>query len=169
MFLSEPQVFPSVNRENSRVCCRGKKTVKVKCLAESPEHGKHSKPVNSSACIRVGQCFSTLFFFFITDHLQSLLRYFFLIALPQDIICLFIFGCTGSSLLCAGFLWLWQVGATLVAIYRLLIAVASFAAEHGLRCRCFSNAAPGLRCPVEHGIFTDHRLSPRLLYWEVNS
>ena len=25
----------------------------------------------------------------------------------------FIFGCAGSSLLCVGFLWLWQVGATL--------------------------------------------------------
>ena len=37
--------------------------------------------------------------FFITGHLRSLLRYFFLIALPHDIIDLFIFGCTGSSLL----------------------------------------------------------------------
>ena len=26
---------------------------------------------------------------------------------------LFIYGCVGSSFLCEGFLWLWQVGATL--------------------------------------------------------
>ena len=36
----------------------------------------------------------------------------------------FIFGCTGSSLLCVGF--------SLVAVCRLLIAVASPAAEHRL-------------------------------------
>ena len=29
------------------------------------------------------------------------------------VFCLFVFGCVGSSLLCAGFLQLWRVGATL--------------------------------------------------------
>ena len=29
---------------------------------------------------------------------------------------LFVYGCTGSLLLCAGFLWLWQVEATLCCI-----------------------------------------------------
>ena len=37
----------------------------------------------------------------------------------------FFFGCVGSSLLCAGFLWLWQAGATLRSVRGLLIAVAS--------------------------------------------
>ena len=40
------------------------------------------------------------------------------------ILFIFIFGCVGSALLRAGFL--------LVAVRRLLIAVASFVAEHGL-------------------------------------
>ena len=47
---------------------------------------------------------------------------------------LFIFGPTGSSLLCKG--WLKPAGAGLVswlvAVCRLLIAVTSLAAEHGL-------------------------------------
>ena len=34
----------------------------------------------------------------------------------------FIFGCAGSSLLCMGFLYLQQAGATLVAVHRLLIS-----------------------------------------------
>ena len=45
---------------------------------------------------------------------------------------LFIFGCIGSSLLCTGFLQLWRAGATLRAVRRLLTAVASLVAEHGL-------------------------------------
>ena len=36
-----------------------------------------------------------------------------------------IFGCAGSSLLCAGFLQLWGVGATLVAVCELLTVVTS--------------------------------------------
>ena len=43
---------------------------------------------------------------------------------------LFIFGCVGSSLLRAGFLWLQQAGV--VAVCGLLTAVASLVAEHGL-------------------------------------
>ena len=33
---------------------------------------------------------------------------------------------------CMGFLWLWQAGATLVAVLGLLIVVASLVSEHGL-------------------------------------
>ena len=36
---------------------------------------------------------------------------------------LFIFGCTGSSLLCAGFLWLWRLGPLFIARHRRLTAV----------------------------------------------
>ena len=45
---------------------------------------------------------------------------------------LFIFGCTGPSVLCGGFLSLWQMWAHLVAVPGLLIAVASLVAEDGL-------------------------------------
>ena len=55
-------IFPLCNRENSSVCCRGNKTVKVKCLAESAEHGKLSQPVISSACIRGGSVSQSTFF-----------------------------------------------------------------------------------------------------------
>ena len=42
------------------------------------------------------------------------------------------FDFAGSSLLLAGFLWLWQAGITLVALYERLIVVASLVADHGL-------------------------------------
>ena len=47
---------------------------------------------------------------------------------------LFIYDCVGSSLLPAGFLWLWlrKLGLLLVAECGLLTAMASFVAEHGL-------------------------------------
>ena len=41
-------------------------------------------------------------------------------------------GCTGSSLLHAGFLQLWRVGAALPAVPGLLVAAASLAVEHRL-------------------------------------
>ena len=41
-----------------------------------------------------------------TFHLSFLILYYLFI-------CLFVFGCVGSLLLCAGFLWLWRAGATL--------------------------------------------------------
>ena len=43
----------------------------------------------------------------------AVLTFFFFFFLIYLFIYLFIFGCVGSSLLCEGFLWLWQVGATL--------------------------------------------------------
>ena len=47
---------------------------------------------------------------------------------------LFIYDCVGSSLLRAGFLWLWlrKLGLLLVAECGLLTAMASFVAEHRL-------------------------------------
>ena len=45
---------------------------------------------------------------------------------------LFIFGCVGSSLLRAGFLSCDEQGLLFVAVCRLLVAVASLVAEHGL-------------------------------------
>ena len=62
----------------------------------------------------------------------SLTFIFILFYFSNKFIDLFIFGCIGSSLLCTGFLQLWQAGATLCAVRGLLIAVASLVAEHGL-------------------------------------
>ena len=45
---------------------------------------------------------------------------------------LFIYGCVGSLLLHAGFLYLQRVGLLFVAVLGLLIVVAPLVAEHGL-------------------------------------
>ena len=70
----------------------------------------------SSGCFRVTILFPRGFFFFFFNFY------------------LFIFGPTGSSLLCKG--WLRPAGAGLVcglvAVCRLLVAVTSFVAEHTL-------------------------------------
>ena len=52
---------------------------------------------------------------------QSLYSFFFFLNL-------FIFGCTGSSLLRTGFLW-WRAGLLFLAVCGLLVSVASLAAE----------------------------------------
>ena len=41
----------------------------------------------------------------------------------------FIYGCTGSSLLCVGFSLVWRAGVTLIVVCGLLIAVASLFME----------------------------------------
>ena len=43
-----------------------------------------------------------------------------------------IYGCTGSLVLCLGFLQLWRAGAALVVVLGLLIAVVSLVAEQAL-------------------------------------
>ena len=48
------------------------------------------------------------------------------------LIYLFIFGCVGSSLLCAGLLQLQRAGLLFVAVHRPLIVVASLVVEHRL-------------------------------------
>ena len=52
---------------------------------------------------------------------------------PAIYFILFMFGCVGSSLLCAGFLQSRRAVASLVAVRRPLIVVASPVAEHGLK------------------------------------
>ena len=47
---------------------------------------------------------------------------------------LFIFGCTGSTLLHAGFLWWWRAGAPLSCGGQALEHTGSAAAVHGLSC-----------------------------------
>ena len=66
---------------------------------------------------------------------------------------IYFFGGTGSLLLRAGFLSLRQ-GGYCVAVLRLLIAVASLVAEHGLQGARASGVVPrGLGCSVPCGIF----------------
>ena len=51
--------------------------------------------------------------------------------IKKNFMYLSLFVCTGSSLLLAGFLWLWaSAGCSLVAVLGLLIAMASFVVEH---------------------------------------
>ena len=81
---------------------------------------------------------------------------------------LFIFGCTGSSLL---------QGFSLVGVRGLPAVVACLAVEHGLRARWLqqlqhSDSAVvlhGLGCSAACGIFPDRGLNPCPLRWQVYS
>ena len=68
--------------------------------------------------------------------------------------CLFTFGCAGFSL---------------VVVRRLLIAVASLVAEHGLGCLGSAVAAWGLSCPLACGIFPDQGSNPCPKHWQAYS
>ena len=75
-------------------------------------------------------------------HLEPICGYFFVFGCRISFfgrfqhlkqIYLFVFECTGSSLLCAGFfLQLQRAGLLFVAVCGLLIAVASLVVEHGI-------------------------------------
>ena len=66
---------------------------------------------------------------------------------------LFIYGCTGTLLLRAGFLELWQVGAALHCSAWASHCGASLVAEHGLESSSSVAATPGLSCSVACGLF----------------
>ena len=81
------------------------------------------------------------------------------------------FGCTGSLLLCVGFLWLWQAGFSLwwplVAERGLWVMRASVVVVHGLSCSAasgiFLNQGLNL-CPLHRQADSqplDHQRSPR--------
>ena len=68
------------------------------------------------------------------------------------------------------FLWLWQVGAALVAAHGLLIAVASLVAERGLEGAWASVVvAHRLSCSEARGISLDRGLNPCVLHWQADS
>ena len=69
---------------------------------------------------------------------------------------LFIFGCARSSLLSAGFLWLWQAG--------LLQSLCM-----GFLLSAFLVIMRGLSCPMACEIFLDQGLNPCSLHQQVNS
>ena len=64
------------------------------------------------------------------------------------------------------FLWLWRVGATLVAAHGLLIAVASLVAEHGLEGAWASVVvAHRLSCSEARGISLDREIWGTMCIW----
>ena len=73
---------------------------------------------------------------------------------------LFVFGCTGSSLL--------LVGYSLVVVHR-LIYVISPVAEHGLQSLGSRVVACGLSYPTACGVFLDQGSNPCLLHWQMDS
>ena len=91
--------------------------------------------------------------------------------------------CAGFSLLHVGFSVVAESrGSSLVAVHRLLIAVASLVAEHGLwGARASAVSGPGLQstgsivvvhrlsCSTARGTFPGQTSSPRLLHWQVGS
>ena len=101
---------------------------------------------------------------------------------------LFIFGCVGSSLLCAGFLQLQRAGATLLCGVRAShcgsfscgawalgprasVVVAcrlSSCGSWALECR-LSSCGHGLSCSVACGIFLDQGLNPCPLHWQMDA
>ena len=70
-----------------------------------------------------------LFMYLLTTHTSSLVK---CLLTSFTHFLFFIFGCIGSSLRCAGFLWCGEPGLLFVAVRRLLLAVASLVVEHGL-------------------------------------
>ena len=60
-------------------------------------------------------------------------------------------------------------GLLFVAVCGLLIAVASLAAEHGLKSAGSVVVAHGLSCSAACGIFLDQGSNPCPLYWQADS
>ena len=77
----------------------------------------------------------------------------------------FIFDCTGSPLLCTGFLRLQRAGATLLqcsgCLLHWLLSLRSAGSGH--------MGPQGLSCPTACGIFPDQGLNPCPLHWQADS
>ena len=88
---------------------------------------------------------------------------------------LFILGCTGSLLLCAGFLQLQRAGLLFVVVHGLLTAVASLVAEHKLQAhglqqlqlKCSGVVVHRLCCSTTYRIFLGS--NPYPLHWQADS
>ena len=107
---------------------------------------------------------SKLFFLLVAFYFSLLHPLFFFFN-----IYLFIFGCTGSLLLHAGFLQLWQVGPTLqlqcmcFSLWWLLLQ------SMGSRARGLSSCSTRLNCPMECGIFQIRDQTHVPLHQQVDS
>ena len=99
------------------------------------------------------------------------------------ILFIFIFGCAWVLVAAPGLSLMMVSGEySLVAVHRLLTALASLIAKHGLKGMWASGvAAPGLpstgstgvayrlSCSMACGIFPDPGLNPHLLHWQADS
>ena len=85
-------------------------------------------------------------------------------------ICLFIFGCVGSWLLCAGFLWLWRAGAALRCGARAFHCGGfSCCGAGALGAWASVVVAHRLGCSAACGIFPDQGLKACPLHWQADS
>ena len=132
--------------------------------------------------------------FFYSPYFTLLFLFFLSFLNKNKFIYLFTFGCVGSLLLHAGFLQLWQVGATLhcsvrashcsgfsccgaqalgtrasVVVARRLQSTGSVVVARRLWSTGSVVVAHGLSCSVACGIFPDQRLNPFPLQWQVDS
>ena len=104
----------------------------ILCLLTLFSHLSHPLPLATTSLFSV--CMSLVFFCFVFFKDHS-----FVFFLKLFFIYLFILGCVGSSLLCEGFLQLWQAGPLFIAVRGPLTVVASFVAEHRLQTRRLSS------------------------------
>ena len=103
----------------------------------------------------------------LTKVLSILFIYFFYINFL--ILFIFIFGCVGSSLLRAGFLWLRQVGATLsCGVQASHCSGFSYCGARALGTRASVVVARGLSCSVACGIFPGQGSNPCPLHWQAD-
>ena len=79
---------------------------------------------------------------------------------------LFSFGLCWVLLLRLGFLWLWGVGITLVALHGLLSVGAPLIAGHRLYSLGFRSCGTQLSCPKGCGIFLNLGLNWCPLHWQ---
>ena len=146
-------------------------------------------------------CFSLAIYFTFGSVYMSTLLFHFIPASPPPprvlksvlYVCVFIpvlllffffliFGCTGSSLLCAGFLQLQRAGATLCCGARAshcsgfsccgaraLSAGASGVVARGLQSAGSVAVAQGLSCSTACGIFPDQGWNPCPSHWQADS
>ena len=104
----------------------------------------------------------------LTKVLSILFIYFFYINFL--ILFIFIFGCVGSSLLRAGFLWLRQVGATLsCGVQASHCSGFSYCGARALGTRASVVVARGLSCSVACGIFPGQGSNLCPLHWQGDS
>ena len=81
----------------------------------------------------------------------------------------FFLGCTWSSLLCTGFLYLQWAEATLLCGAQALGTQASVVAAQGLFSTVSAVVAHGLSCSKARGTFPDQGSNPYPLHWQADS
>ena len=102
--------------------------------------------------------------------IPSLVPFLFFFLINLFILFIFIFGCIGSSLLRAGFLYLWRAGATLGCRVRASHCGGfSCCKARALSVRASVVVAHGLSCSAACGIFPDQGSNLCPLCWQAGS